>query len=568
MSESFLAFLRREVAAPQPEGVLSVDMSVPRSRTPHVVGGKKAAEAMRANGEGGSLRVVVRARLGAPAGAEVPPDAVLPPPILGPLKVRPRQLRTAAPWPELAPVPQVLLDFEYGESVEVKCFIDSIMPGLQPHGEVPAAFYSALPSVSFDPLVDNPPRLVGPLLEAVMSKLLVPAAALRFEVGDRVLANVGTWRQGQVVATDVEGFPYRIRLAEGDADVMAPEDTDRVVRKMETPDATSPQAVSDEDAAAGGRLSREASARAKARWALAAWYIDSGEALHPELFVDSAAQWMRWLHPAVAQWFAAGAPEEALPALVTEEAQGVYSLALMSDAFCTMLVAELENYEAVSKRHGWEVRRPNSMNNYGCVLNDMGLESLMDTLNDAVFAPLAAALFPGPGDEISGHHSFMVEYAAGADLGLDMHTDDSDVTFNLCLGKDFTGAGLQFCGLLGAADHRHHRLAYHHVVGRAVVHLGRQRHGADDIASGHRMNLIVWTRNRTWRRSWGHVAPLMQLEYERESGKPSPVCMSFTHDVDWEQVKGPRPRGTFMPWCPPEFARFAGGARKGGTEKG
>ena len=36
----------------------------------------------------------------------------------------------------------------------------------------------------------------------------------------------------------------------------------------------------------------------------------------------------------------------------------------------------------------------------------------------------------------------------------DMHTDDSDVTFNVCLGKDFKGAGLQFCGNQGAPDHR------------------------------------------------------------------------------------------------------------------
>ena len=29
----------------------------------------------------------------------------------------------------------------------------------------------------------------------------------------------------------------------------------------------------------------------------------------------------------------------------------------------------------------------------------------------------------------------------GHDLGLDMHTDDSDVTLNVCLGREFTGAG-------------------------------------------------------------------------------------------------------------------------------
>lgn len=37
----------------------------------------------------------------------------------------------------------------------------------------------------------------------------------------------------------------------------------------------------------------------------------------------------------------------------------------------------------------------------------------------------------------------MVKYKAGQDLGLDMHTDDSDVTVNVCLGKDFRGAASQ-----------------------------------------------------------------------------------------------------------------------------
>ena len=43
----------------------------------------------------------------------------------------------------------------------------------------------------------------------------------------------------------------------------------------------------------------------------------------------------------------------------------------------------------------------------------------------------------------TSHHSFMVKYKAGQDLGLDMHTDDSDVTVNVCLGKDFRGAANQ-----------------------------------------------------------------------------------------------------------------------------
>ena len=37
-----------------------------------------------------------------------------------------------------------------------------------------------------------------------------------------------------------------------------------------------------------------------------------------------------------------------------------------------------------------------------------------------------------------------------------------DVTFNLCLGLDFAGAGLQFCGMTGATDHRKHQMCYKH----------------------------------------------------------------------------------------------------------
>lgn len=37
-----------------------------------------------------------------------------------------------------------------------------------------------------------------------------------------------------------------------------------------------------------------------------------------------------------------------------------------------------------------------------------------------------------------------------------------DVTLNLCLGLEFTGAGLQFCGMSGAGDHRKHRHSYFH----------------------------------------------------------------------------------------------------------
>lgn len=79
-----------------------------------------------------------------------------------------------------------------------------------------------------------------------------------------------------------------------------------------------------------------------------------------------------------------------------------------------------------------------------------------------------------------------------------LHTD---VTFNVCLGKEpFTGAGLTFCGVIGTPQHRQFNLSYKHVIGRCVVHLGRQRHGADDIKEG-----ISHTHTKKERTSGGMV---------------------------------------------------------------
>lgn len=46
-----------------------------------------------------------------------------------------------------------------------------------------------------------------------------------------------------------------------------------------------------------------------------------------------------------------------------------------------------------------------------------------------------------------------------------MHHDSSEVTLNVCLGREFTGANLSFCGRFGDADHRRRKLVYEHVKG-------------------------------------------------------------------------------------------------------
>ena len=98
---------------------------------------------------------------------------------------------------------------------------------------------------------------------------------------------------------------------------------------------------------------------------------------------------------------------------------------------------------------------------------------------------------------------------------------------------------------------------YQHRRGTALTHLGRRRHGADDISAGHRVNLIMWNYNKAYRESKQYRTQW----YEREAASPDLRCVSYTHDRDWEAVSGaPRPEAKFArtAWCPPPRAEYDG----------
>jgi len=148
-----------------------------------------------------------------------------------------------------------------------------------------------------------------------------------------------------------------------------------------------------------------------------------------------------------------------------------------------------------------------------------------------------------------------------------MHTDNADVTFNVCLGRTFTGASLTFCGDMGAPGHRHLSYQYFHRLGRAVVHLGRRRHGADEIETGERLNLIVWCTNLAFRKSRQYTDLQSQRRYEPEATPPDPECLSYTHDRDFFTFRQPTAEHAKMrrtPWVPPLSARYPGYGETGG----
>jgi hypothetical protein len=247
----------------------------------------------------------------------------------------------------------------------------------------------------------------------------------------------------------------------------------------------------------------------------------------PQLFSDSFIEWMDdWFDPQFLNAMKSEADAD-LRGIMQEESEGVFSFPIFSPKFCKMLMDEVDNYAA----SGLPKKRPNSMNNYGLILNEIGMANFFTQFQRQYLQRVASLIFPIHGASLDNHHSFIVQYKQGEDLGLDMHIDDADVTLNVCLGREFTGAGLTFCGSFGHSLHRKKSLAYQHVVGRGILHLGTRRHGADDIATGERLNLIMWNRCHVFRSSTlymdRHLAP-------DAAGGPDLVCLSRTHDRDYE----------------------------------
>ena len=125
------------------------------------------------------------------------------------------------------------------------------------------------------------------------------------------------------------------------------------------------------------------------------WWVDNAElfeaarkeygVLHGSLY-DFEAHVSDFIQPAVLaaveaceRAAAEGGPidEAALQALLTPAgAPNVWKIPLLTERFCQLILEELRHYEA----SGIPLRRPNGMNRYGLVLNQLGLEPLISEL--------------------------------------------------------------------------------------------------------------------------------------------------------------------------------------------
>lgn len=187
------------------------------------------------------------------------------------------------------------------------------------------------------------------------------------------------------------------------------------------------------------------------------------------------------------------ASEDGLLALMqTEAAQRVYRFPVFKKSFCEELIEELEHFEVSSAPKG----RPNTMNHYGILLNELGLDDgFITALREHYLQPITSLLYPDCGGRcLDSHKAFVVKYDMHEDLDLSYHYDNAEVTLNVCLGKDFTEGNLYFGDMRQVPLSETECTEVVHRVADGLLHRGQHMHGALPISSGQRWNLIIWMR--------------------------------------------------------------------------
>ncbi|GIY88531.1 2-oxoglutarate and iron-dependent oxygenase domain-containing protein 2 [Caerostris darwini] len=182
---------------------------------------------------------------------------------------------------------------------------------------------------------------------------------------------------------------------------------------------------------------------------------------------------------------------------VISEEKKLYGFPVINEAFCDQLLTELDHYQKSPLPKG----RPNSMNRYGVLLDELGFhDNFSKILRTKYLDPLANILFPEwRGNELDSHKVFTVGYKIDDDLELGYHFDNSEVTLNICLGKSFEGGELYFGDLRTVPIMESTCTIVPHKKGYGIFHRGQQLHGALPISKGERHNIILWMRSSSVR---------------------------------------------------------------------
>lgn len=217
----------------------------------------------------------------------------------------------------------------------------------------------------------------------------------------------------------------------------------------------------------------------------------------PELYTD----WTPLFHPEILAWLS----DEQLRLEPNVVGEDLYEIEIFSEQGCQRLLREVKAFEAWVGQYQVDVTQPNSMHQYGVILQHIQMDKAAQGLIE-VLHPIWAKCFPEVGSgHLDGLHAFMVSYAPfGGDRDLGFHVDNSEVTLNITLECAEEGSEIYFQGRR-CEQHRQgpHRpeeeIVLTHKRGSMLIHAGAHRHGVLPIVSGQRKSLIFWLTSSEYR---------------------------------------------------------------------
>jgi hypothetical protein len=218
--------------------------------------------------------------------------------------------------------------------------------------------------------------------------------------------------------------------------------------------------------------------------------------LHPSLYTLNDYYIQHYLTPEIQEAIQAKSMEKLRSSIQSTEQPGVYKIPLFQPNFVSTFLEELQHQEDSNI----PMRRPNAMNRRGCILDQIGFESVLQDLADLILRPLALTFYPDriSVEDVASHYGFVVKYAPYADVELKAHADASTITINVCLEPSQDMSPLYFQQVrelwgqnIHSFDDNKTTFVTLDTPGMALLHLGQHTHGITNVTST-RSNMVVW----------------------------------------------------------------------------
>ncbi|XP_035840966.1 2-oxoglutarate and iron-dependent oxygenase domain-containing protein ICU11 isoform X4 [Helianthus annuus] len=172
---------------------------------------------------------------------------------------------------------------------------------------------------------------------------------------------------------------------------------------------------------------------------------------------------------------------------------------------------QVKHFEAWARNTDSSILRPNTGNEDGVSLDDIGMKATLNKLMEDYISLISRVLFPDVGGcSLDSRHGYVLQYGkdkAIKEVVSDLHVDDSEVTLHVCLGNQFAGGELVFGGQR-CKDHvnggTHIEKDLLPVGGQAIIHRGCRLYGAKPIKFGHRYNFLMWFKSSVFRELQAH----------------------------------------------------------------